>query len=277
MLIFVFLWGVVVGSVFSSIGAAGGILTSFGLISLFGVRDPNMVKPMTQIVVLATALIFVPGYFRRKAVVWPLGVLLGLGGLAGAWLGSTLSSVWLSDMRAFKPWFGGLTLLVAAKIVFDFLGRSRLPAAQQDFGISRGVSALQAGLTKLSFNYSVYHYDIPYWQPLLAGFVISMVAAVFGVGGGFLLVPFMLGMLRMPMHIIPATAAIAIFMSLIVSIGNYLHLGASIDWSLLIPLLPGAMIGAVFGQVLNRNMKNAWLQIALGIIVFGIGLKYLLA
>ncbi|ARE40828.1 membrane protein [Rhodovulum sp. P5] len=73
-------WGVLAGVVFSAIGAAGGILTSFGLITLFAVADPNSVKPMTQLVVLAATLTFVPGYFGRSAVVLPLGVLLGPGG-----------------------------------------------------------------------------------------------------------------------------------------------------------------------------------------------------
>jgi len=38
--------GMIVGAVFSSIGAAGGILASFFLVSIIGVADPNSVKPM---------------------------------------------------------------------------------------------------------------------------------------------------------------------------------------------------------------------------------------
>ncbi len=86
-------WGVVVGIIFSAIGAAGGILTSFGLITLFGVLEPNSVKPMTQLVVLAAALILVPGYLRRAALVWPLGLLLGVGG----WSGLTRAARFLAD------------------------------------------------------------------------------------------------------------------------------------------------------------------------------------
>ena len=41
----------------------------------------------------------------------------------------------------------------------------------------------------------------------MAGAIIAMTAAVFGVGGGFLLVPYMASLLHMPMYIIPATAA----------------------------------------------------------------------
>ena len=48
------LWGVIVGLVFSTVGAAGGILASFGLITVFGVQDANQVKPMAQALTLVT-------------------------------------------------------------------------------------------------------------------------------------------------------------------------------------------------------------------------------
>ncbi|HGG06620.1 MAG TPA: sulfite exporter TauE/SafE family protein, partial [Aliiroseovarius sp.] len=94
--------------------------------------------------------------------------------------------------------------------------------------------------------------------------------------GGFLLVPYMATILTMPMYIIPATAAIAIFMSLAVSITNFLVLGAPLEIRLLLPLIIGAVLGAVAGPVLNKRMKNSWLQAALAIVVTLIGLKYLL-
>jgi len=103
-----------------------------------------------------------------------------------------------------------------------------------------------------------------------------MTAAIFGVGGGFLLVPYMASVLAMPMHIIPATAAIAIFMSLIVSISNFLALGAPIQLDLLITLGIGTVLGALAGPYINEKMKNFWLQALMAIIVTGIGMKYVL-
>ena len=41
-------WGALVGFVFSTVGAAGGILASVGMISVFGIEHPNLVKPMAQ-------------------------------------------------------------------------------------------------------------------------------------------------------------------------------------------------------------------------------------
>lgn len=276
MLIIIACWAVFSGMVFASIGAAGGILTSFGLITIVGIADPNAVKPMTQIIVLATALIFVPTYFKRGNLVWPLGLLLGLGGLVGAWAGSTLSSAYLSDMTTFRPWFGVMTLLVAARIGWDLL-RKPAPATglERDFH-STGVNDLAFKKARLCFTYARKDYCVRAWVPILAGLIISMIASIFGVGGGFLLVPFLASFLKLPMHIIPATAAIAIIMSLLVSISNYLRLGAELNYTILAAMLAGTIVGALLGSFINRNLKDQWLQIGLGAIVLLIGLKYIL-
>lgn len=267
-------WGIFVGIVFSTIGAAGGILTSFGMISLFGVIDPNSVKPMTQIVVLITALTYVPGYFRRRAIVLPLGLLLGAGGLLGAYVGSTLSSLYLSDMRVFRPVFGAMTLAVAVQIIWKL---SRKDCAPECHGEKNPrVTGTKLTLQGLKFRHDGVDFHVSIWSPLVAGFLISLVAAIFGVGGGFLLVPYMASVLAMPMHIIPATAAIAIFMSLAVSISNFITLGASLQWGLLVPLAVGTVIGGLVGPYVNRSMKNHWLQGALAVIVAVIGVKYTL-
>ena len=101
-------WGVLVGFVFSTVGAAGGILASVGLISVFGVEDPNLVKPMAQTLTLATPLIAVPLYYRQCRLVSSIALLLGAGGVLGAMLGSYLSVHYLSDMSIFRPVFAGL-------------------------------------------------------------------------------------------------------------------------------------------------------------------------
>lgn len=275
MIAAILIWGILVGVVFSAIGAAGGILTSFGLITLFGVTDPNAVKPMTQLVVLATALTFVPGYLRHRALVWPLGLLLGAGGLIGAYAGSTLSSLYLSDMSSFRPLFGMLTLAIAMQLLWK-LARQMAGHGSKKGAPGGQVEAVRLSLTHVRFRHGGTDYRVATWSPLLAGAAIALTAALFGVGGGFLLVPYMASLLGMPMHIIPATAAISIFMSLAVSIANFLRLGAAVDWGLLVPLLTGAIVGALLGPAINRRVRNSWLQGAMALIVAGIGMKYVL-
>lgn len=272
-------WGVFVGVVFSTIGAAGGILASFGLITLFGLVDPNNVKPMAQLLVLAAAITFVPSYIRHSRLVLPLGLLLGGGGLVGAYVGSTLSSHYLSDMDTFRPLFGGLTLAIAAQILWklfttrpDRQTTAQIPTAQSGYRVSDVSTSWRA----VTFSFAGQFYQVPTWSPVIAGAVIAMTASIFGVGGGFLLVPYMAGLLAMPMHIVPATAAIAIFVSLAVSITNFLALGASLEFDLLLPLAIGVVLGAFVGPLVNRASRNSWLQLAMGVIVAAIGLKYTL-
>ena len=234
---------------------------------------------MTQMVVLATALVFVPSYLRWSAVVVPLGLLLGVGGLVGAYVGSTISTLYLSDMATFRPLFGILTLAIAGQIVWKMVTQRRQQAqapkvpGEPD---QRGVELTGIILMNLTFRYAGQKFRVPLWSPLVAGVIIAFTASIFGVGGGFLLVPYMATVLGMPMHIIPATAAIAIFMSLAVSITNFLAMGAPVDQCLIVPLMVGAAAGAKIGPLVNKAVPNHWLQAATAFIVFGIGLKYTL-
>jgi len=198
--------------------------------------------------------------------------------MTGAWAGSTVSSLYLADMATFQPLFGLLTLAVSGQIGWK-LWRQFQP---RQAGTAEPMQPFHGAVTEkvlkhycMCFSYAGTRYRVPVISPLIAGAMIAFTAALFGVGGGFLLVPYMASMLAMPMHIIPATTAIAIFMSLAVSVGNFLSRGAVIDWPLLAPLVAGAVLGAMLGPQINRRLPNVVLQAAMGVIVAGIGVKYL--
>jgi len=114
-----FLWSFLSGLVFSTVGAAGGILAGVGHISIFGIPYANSVKLMNQILIFTSTLISVPSYWKQRRVIFILGVLLGVGSIAGALIGSTLSYRFLPDLKSYKPLFGIFTLVVAIKIFYD--------------------------------------------------------------------------------------------------------------------------------------------------------------
>jgi uncharacterized membrane protein YfcA len=264
--------GMIVGAVFSSIGAAGGILASFFLVSIIGVTDPNSVKPMAQIITLAIALFFIPNYVKRSAYVLPLGLIISFGGVIGAFVGSTFSAHYLADMSTFRPLFGVLAVLVAVQIFWK-LYQSK---STESFAFSKkGVHQLSLNYRHIAFYYGDRAYQFSLWLPWIAGFIIALIASIFGVGGGFLLVPFMTSLLQMPMFIVPATAAIAVFVSSSISIANYLRLGAELEYGTLLFLIMGGFIGAMLGPKFNRLVKESWLQLILAVIVLLIGIKYI--
>lgn len=284
-----FAWGGLVGLVFSLVGAAGGILASFGLISVLGLTDANQVKPMAQVLTLATPLVAVPSYLRQCRLVLGLAVILASGGLLGALVGSRLSMHYLSDLSDFKPIFAVLVLFIAAQLAWSLRPRSQASGAsaraaaafeglvlQGEQPCQMGVQHLRGSWRRIEFEFGgeLFRYHPP--VAFAAGFMIAAIAAALGVGGGFLLVPFMAMVLRLPMFVVAGTAALAIFISSSASIANYMAMGVQLDWGLLLPMLAGTALGAWLGPHISRYFRESWLRILLTVVLLGIGAKYLI-
>ncbi|MFV1998435.1 MAG: sulfite exporter TauE/SafE family protein [Acidiferrobacterales bacterium] len=283
------LWGVLVGLVFSTVGAAGGILASVGLISVMGVLDPNLVKPMAQTLTLVTPLVAVPGYYRQRRVVVSLAVILGAGGILGAIIGSTLSVTYLADLKTFRPVFGVLVLAIALQIIWRLFRYSRNSGTRAERAAAAfeglvhdggapsaiGVKHLRYLFRCISFEFGGERFSYQPWVPFLTGAGIAVVSSALGVGGGFLLVPFMTMLLGLPMFIVAGTAALAIAVSSVTSIANYMRLGIELDIPLLLLLLAGTIVGAWVGPRLSRYLQERWLQGILGLVLLLIGLRYL--
>lgn len=284
-------WGLVVGLVFSTVGAAGGILASVGLISVFGIQNPNLVKPMAQALRLITPLIAVPLYMRQCRVVYVLAALLGVGGILGAFIGSSLSSVWLADMSLFKPVFALLVLFIAGQIAWQLLRSSSavdevsntLRAAENFVQhIRRGGEACDIGVThqhvtanKVVIEFGRETFSFHPLLPLLTGMGIAVLSSALGIGGGFLLVPFMSMIMRLPMVVIAGTSALAITLHSITSIANYVRLGVELDYALLGFLNIGVVIGSFIGPVISRRIPEKGLRAVLSVVLLLIGLRYI--
>lgn len=283
-------WGILVGLVFSSVGAAGGILASVGLISVFGLQDPNQVKPMAQALTLITPLIAVPLYMRQCRVVYVLAVLLGAGGVVGALIGSSLSSIWLADMSFFKPVFALLVFFIAAQIAWRLLRQSNsddemsstLRAAETFMRhVKNGGEACDIGVThqylsasKVVIEFGRQEFCFHPLLPFFTGMGIAILSSALGVGGGFLLVPYMSMILHLPMHVIAGTSALAIMLHSITSIANYVRLGVQLDYALLGLLIVGVAIGSVIGPLLSRHIPEKGLRAFLSVVLLLIGLRY---
>ena len=283
-------WGGLVGFVFSTVGAAGGILASVGMISIFGIQDPNLVKPMAQALTLVTPLIAVPLYMRQCRLVYSLALLLGAGGILGALMGSTLSVSFLSDMQVFKPLFAVLVFIITAQLAWQVMhsstATSRLAKtmnAAEAFerhvksggeSCDLGVKYRRATLRRFYFRFGDEDFSFSPWLPFFTGMGIAVISSALGVGGGFLLVPFMSIVMRLPMHVIAATAALAIAIHSITSIANYMRLGVTLDYPLLGILLTGVVAGSAIGPLLSKHLPEKGLRGFLCLVLIVIGLRY---
>jgi uncharacterized membrane protein YfcA len=77
------------------------------------------------------------------------------------------------------------------------------------------------------------------------------------------------------MFIVAGTAALAIAVSSVTSIANYMRLGSELELPLLSLLLAGTVVGAWIGPVLSRHLYERWLQGGLCLVLLFISLRYL--
>ncbi len=275
----VFGWSLLVGLIFSTVGAAGGILAGVGHISLFGIPQANTVKVMNQMMVLTSTLIAVPSYLRQRRVVVSLGILLGVGSVAGALIGSYLSYRFLPDLKTYKPLFGVFTLVVALKILHEVLWskeRERMKRIDEEIGKSRtsDLRTLRVSFSKVEIGFLDRTYSFSTLSPVVAGFTVAVVSSALGVGGGFLLVPFMASVLKIPMFLVPGTSGLSILITMVVSIGNYVSMGAEVNVVMMGIEVVGVGLGSLLGPQVSRALKERKLRILLGFILLYIGIGY---
>ena len=108
--------------------------------------------------------------------------------------------------------------------------------------------------------------------PYIIGFVVGIFSSIMGVGGGFIIIPAMIYILRMPTNIVVGTSLYQIIF--ITSFVTILHASTnqSVDIVLALILLLGGAIGAQIGVRLSSKLNGAWLRIALSILVLGVGI-----
>ncbi|NPB06563.1 MAG: sulfite exporter TauE/SafE family protein [Aquificae bacterium] len=274
-----FLWGLVIGVVFSTVGAAGGMLAGFGHISLFGLKDPNAVKVMNQILVALSPLISVPLYFKKGRLILSLGLLTGLGAVTGALVGSALSFFFLSDLKLYKKLFGLFTLAVSLVLLYATVKGSAASLKSFDEELKeKGGKTVAVNRSFKSFEYEFLNRRIAFnpFAVFLVGFLVSAVAAALGVGGGFALVFFMVYVLKVPAVVAAGTASLAVFISAVVGAFNYLRLGAPVYWEILLPEALGVLVGSFFGPFISHRLGEKRLRMMLAVLLFLLGLRYAL-
>ena len=109
--------------------------------------------------------------------------------------------------------------------------------------------------------------------PIFLGCLVGILAAIMGVGGGFLMVPVMFYVLRMPMHVIVGTSLFQILFTCIEVTFLQSYTNHTVDFTLAVLLLIGSTIGAQIGTVFGRKLKGEQLKILLAAIVLVVTVK----
>jgi uncharacterized membrane protein YfcA len=266
--------GAVVGFISGMFGIGGGFLMTPMLVFL-GIPAPVAVSSMANHVA-ASSMSSVIAYSRRRAVDLRMGAVLAAGGIIGAFMGVELFR-WLrllgqADLVVsvsyllFLGVIGGLMLMESLGTIL----RRRRGEGQPPRRDRRPVWLY--GLPfKMRFPRSrLYISVIP---PLVLGAFVGVLSAIMGVGGGFILVPAMIYVLRMPAGTVVGTSLLQIIVT--TALTGVLQAGRNqtVDIVLATLLLVGGIVGAQYGARASSRFRAEELRAILALIVLLVGLR----
>lgn len=307
-LILALVWAIWVGWIFSTVGAFGGVMAGVGHMSIFGLgayakgfkgTAPELNKTLTdsirasnQFLVGLSALISSINYGRMGRLVLPLGLALGVGSLLGAWGSATLTAGKVSFSQ-YQGYFGLFVLLLGCYLLWETspagqASKKKAKAAAQAFEAAvknqkmggapapAGVKILGASLARIRFTFCGVEFSFNPLLPVIGGIVIAAVAAFLGVGGGFMLVPFLTSITQLPMYLAAGTSALAVLVSMITSIVTLMTKGVPVDWALVGTEMVGIAIGSVVGPHTSKYFSDKWLKSLFIVLAFYVGIDYVL-
>jgi uncharacterized membrane protein YfcA len=105
---------------------------------------------------------------------------------------------------------------------------------------------------------------------------VGILAAIMGVGGGFIMVPVMVYLLRMPMHVVVGTSLFQILFTCVDVTIMQSYSNHTVDFILALLLLLGSTLGAQFGAKISKKLKGDQLKILLASLVLIVMVKMLL-
>ena len=111
--------------------------------------------------------------------------------------------------------------------------------------------------------------------PVLAiGFVMGFVGAIMGIGGGFILVPMLIYLLRVPTKVVIGTSMALTLVTM--AAATVLHAATNhlVDAVLALILMVGGVVGAQFGVGAGQNMRGEQLRLLLGLLVLAVGIRF---
>ncbi|MEC8210881.1 MAG: sulfite exporter TauE/SafE family protein [Pseudomonadota bacterium] len=268
--------GGLVGFLSGMFGVGGGFLMT-PLLIFVGI-PPTVAVASEANQILASSISGGMAHFQKRGVDMRMGCVLLAGGLLGSAVGVQLYAV----MRE----IGQIDLMISLCYVV-FLGvigllmmieSIRAIHARQ---IGRHIPARRPGqhnwIHGLPFKmrFKVSHLYTSIIPPILIGFFVGILAAIMGVGGGFIMVPAMIYLLRMPTNVVIGTSLFQIiFVSAAVTIMHAVK-NQTVDVVLATILIIGGVMGAQIGARIGQKLRGEQLRALLALIVLGVGLKML--
>jgi uncharacterized protein len=266
--------GMVIGILSGMLGVGGGFLLTPLLI--FSGIPSSIAVATTASHITASSMSGAIAQWRKRAIDLKMAAVMTLGGIIG-----TIAGVWLFGVlrRA-----GQMDVVVSISYVLllGTIGTLMLRESLGTLRASRGGAVTPAR----RFGQHLWIHGLPFKQrfpasrlyisvipPLAIGFAVGVLSSILGVGGGFVVIPAMIYILRMPTNVVTGTSLAQIIVitaatTVLQSVNNH-----AVDAFLAIILVLGGVIGAQIGVRIGARLRGEQLRLMLALMVIAVALR----
>ncbi|TPW26915.1 sulfite exporter TauE/SafE family protein [Pararhizobium mangrovi] len=271
--------GGAVGFLSGLFGVGGGFLIT-PLLIFYNIPPAVAVATGTNQVV-ASSFSGALSHFRRGSLDVKLGLVLLVGGLSGSTAGifafKLLKSLGQLDLIVSLAYVTFLTI-VGSLMMWESVGAlKRLRAQSRSPGSSSAAPRHNQHTwvhrlpLKMRFRRSKIYLSV---IPVIGlGFGIGLLTSIMGIGGGFMIVPAMIYLLRVPTNVVIGTSLFMVtfttaFATLVQATTNH-----TVDVMLAIMLIVSSVIGVQYGVRVGRKLRGEWLRAGLALLVLAVGVR----
>ncbi len=265
-----------VGFLSGLFGIGGGFLLAPLL--MFAGIPPGVAVATTTSQVSAATFSGVVTHWKRKTLDLKMGTLMLCGGLTGTATGVYIFRL-LREMGQMEfgvavsyvvllGTVGSLMLAESIKTIRD------VKAGRSSGGRKPGQHNWVHGLPfKMRFRRSRLYISV--FPPIVFGFMVGVLSAIMGVGGGFIMVPVMIYLIKMPASMVPGTTLFQVLFvtataTILHSVDNY-----SVDVMLAALLIIGGVIGAQLGVRLGGKLRGEQMRFLLAMLTLAVAARLL--
>jgi len=254
--------GLLIGLSLGALGGGGSILTVPALVYLLG-QNTQAATTGSLLIVGITALAGMAVHHGAGRVRVSQGVVFGVLGIAGSYVGSLLSVRVAPDVLLAA--FSVLILVVAAMM---FTRGRRGESGHPDSGGGSGRNEVPIITLRPSFTCA--------WsralKVLITATAVGLLTGFFGVGGGFAAVPALVLVLGFTMPVAVGTSLLVIAINSASALASRVGHGVDLDWTLLGVFTLAAIVGSLFGGRLSARVRPERLTAAFTMLLVVVGL-----
>lgn len=261
-------------------GAMAGVTGAFLLLP-FQMSVLNYTAPGVSATNFLYNLFAIPGtvwrYFREGRLNWPLALSISWGSFPGIILGYFIRVRYLARPQAFKPFAGLILLYLAYRLGKDLWQGKKRPLPSQ----GTRIVTLNFGIRQATYRFGKETYTFSPLKVAGLSFLVGVAGGAYGIGGGAILAPYCVAVLKLPIHTVAGASLFGTFVCsvvgvLVYSLGFASHgLVTKPDFLLGALFGLGGLLGGYLGARTQKYIPERPIKTGLFLVVTLVALRYL--